>query len=201
MAEQNKSPVVLLVELLESQARVEWETVEELVGDVPGWLRVVRMMRDPGRNVRGGYTGRAASPESGLAVSREMRRRLHELFLPYAILLDARSTPTERAFRLKDEAGKIPIRFAEECLEAHIPAVVEAAQAVLDAAQSEETLLRGAMAPHIAPEELLRSVGADSHPDTTSSAALLHPVDAMPSERATTHTWLHRLISGRKSRP
>jgi hypothetical protein len=196
MDEANKNPMVQLIELLESEERVEWDTVEELVADVPGWLNVVRLLRNPARNVAGGYAGRDTSPESGLAVSRPMRARLYELFLPYSILLDMRFTPIERALRIKRETGKDPVKFGEECLQFQIPDVVEAARAVRAAAESEETLLRGTTAPQSAPEELLRLAG----PGEVSSSALLHPTGAPdPTQSSSaTPTWLQRLFSRRK---
>jgi len=197
MSAENENPIVQLAELLASEERIEWDIVEDLVADVPGWLRLVQLMREPARNITGGYTGRGSSPESGLVVARTMRARLHEIFAPYAILLDTRLTPAERALRLKFVTGRDPLKFTEECLQAQIPEVVEAALVVREAAQSEETLLRGAAAPHTAPEELLRvgGLGELSREDLLLPAGM--PIAIEPAHRVL--TWLQRLFSRRKA--
>jgi hypothetical protein len=187
--------IVDLVEKLRASARVEWDEVEALVTHVPAWHQLVQLLRNSVSSKQlMGY--QLPDIPSGF-VPPEAQERMRELFQPYAILLDQRHTPAERAVLLEKEAGVDVRAFCEECLHGHDPVVVEAAQTVLEAWQMQMTLVRGAGVPEDPPDELLRSAPPDSAP---GEDALLHPAEAPDApETPPARNWLQRLFARRKA--
>jgi hypothetical protein len=188
--------IVELVERLRSGTPIEWGEVEALVAHVPAWLTLVQLIHD--RVATRQLLGYQLPDYPTLfIVPQALRERLLELFQPYAILLDQRYTPVERAARLESEAGVDVTSFCEKCLYDHDPMIVEAAQAVEEADQIRWTLVRGASVPEDSPDELLRSAPPDSAP---REDALLHPTEAPEAqETPPKQNWLLRLFARRKA--
>ena len=111
MDENGTDKIVHLVKrLADNDTAVEWDEVEELVGDFPGWLRLVQNTRYPTLTY-GKRVVSMGSPLQYVVLSRDMRQRLLTFFLPYGILLDRQQTPAERVVRLQREAGYDVMRF------------------------------------------------------------------------------------------
>jgi hypothetical protein len=166
--------IVLLVERLQAEDALRYEEVVDRLSDYPGWSRWLEMVVSGGDRFR--IPGLASSlnaplDESGLITPRIRAMLLEQLF-PYALLLDRRLTPTERALRLENALNIGAVRFCEECLQNENEEIVTEAQIVLEAYQAEQSLLRGAARPQDTGQELLRPpASASTSPDALLRAA------------------------------
>src|SRR5579871_6551899 len=95
MDENVANKIVRLVEqLADRDAAVEWDEVEELVRDFPGWLRLVQNTRYPSMT-SAKYVVSMGSPLQYVVLPRVYRQKLLAFFRPYGILLDLRQQPAE----------------------------------------------------------------------------------------------------------
>jgi hypothetical protein len=190
------SPIVELAEMLAGDKLVAWEDVEACLEDFPGWAEYAQRLRYPSltSNNRMVFAG---DPAQYSYLSAAQARALLRLFGPFAVLLDTRQTPFQRAHRLR-ELGVDPIEFIEESRHNASPAISEAAGEMLAAAESEGGLLRPVDDPAQAKELL--------HPAAPSGEeGLLHPSEegSATAERAAATkrpSWLQRLF-GRREKP
>ena len=193
--ENGMDKIVRLVErLADTSVAVEWDEVEELVGDFPGWLRLVQNTRYPTMT----YARRVVSTGSPLqyvVLSQERRSRLLAFFQPYGILLDRRQTPAERAIRLQQEAHVDVMRFCRENVHDGSAEVASAAREVLEACRMDRTLLRAAFPSAGPSDQLLHTVSGEA-----DTEALLQPSEATSVESGkTAPAWWKRLFPRRFS--
>lgn len=198
MSAYDVADVVTLVALLKADRDVAWEEVESLVAGFPGWRQIVSSLHDPAVNPIWRTVAYDEASEYAF-LSSEKRQQLLDFFQPYAIFLDARLTPAQKAAQFMQwnpDGGRVRW-FCREHLNDGLPEVAEAARAVLEACEADATLLRGASAPEEAEgEELLRA----AHPGLSSSDALLQPSTRPADSGATPRSpaWLGRLFARRK---
>lgn len=181
--------IVRLVDLLSSEKLVAWQEVEELVNDFPGWRHMVERLHYPTPRITS-----IGDPAQYTFLPRGMPQRLLAIFQPYALLLDARLEPAERAVRLHRDLGIDVTRFCKESLHDGSPEVSVAARSVLEACNNDRTLLRSASVPGDPPQQLLRTTSGDNSP----SDALLHPSSPpSPHNRTEKIGWFRRLFGRR----
>jgi hypothetical protein len=196
MSAYDVADVVTLVELLKADRDVAWEEVESLVADFPGWRHVVSSLHSPAVNPIWRTVAYDEASEYAF-VSSKKRQQLLDFFQPYAIFLDARRTPAQKAAQLTqlNPDGDRVRWFCREHLQDGLPEVAEAARAVLEACEADATLLRGASVPEEAREKLLRA----AQPGVPASDALLQPAAAPDAEdTAPPSGWIRRLFSRKK---
>src|SRR5579871_747708 len=194
MDENVANKIVRLVEqLADRDAAVEWDEVEELVRDFPGWLRLVQNTRYPSMT-SAKYVVSMGSPLQYVVLPRVYRQKLLAFFRPYGILLDLRQPPAERAQRLQ-EAGYDVMCFCRDNLHDGAAEVVSTAREVMAACRMDRTLLRAASPAAGSSDQLLHTVSS-----ATGAEALLHPSEPNGVENAkTAPVWWKRLFSRRAS--
>jgi hypothetical protein len=187
------SPIIDLMEMLRGDEPVAWDAAEACLVGFPGWATYVQRLRYPSltSNNRLVHVG---DPAQYSYLGTSQIRTLARLFGPFAVLLDTRRTPFERAHMLR-KLGVDPIQFATEGRHNASAAISLAAQEMLAAANSEGGLLRPA-AFKSQEMELLRPVSPTG--DAGADADLLHPVDGSVEPVRT--TWWQRLAA-RLGRP
>ena len=164
-----------LVGYLQGEELVEWEQVEECVSGFPGWLRMTEMMRYPSATVDRRLMPRERPTTDYTVVSDYTRGQLLEIFRPYALLLDAARTPSERA-RALHEADYDTIAFCKENQSNGSRDIAGAAKAILEACRAEKDLLRGSARPAVSARDALRPAPAGAIQDDS----LLSPSQAPP---------------------
>ena len=174
MDETDSEKIERLVGYLRGSELLEWEQVEECVSGFPGWVRMLQMLRYPAANSNTRLIS-MGSPLQYSAVLPEKRKQLLEIFLPYALLLDATRTPSERAAALKTEGYDVAA-FCKENQANGSREIADAARNVLQAHRTGKDLLRGSEKPEVSANELLRV--AQSHDSKDDS--LLLPSDMPP---------------------
>ncbi len=190
-AERAKN-IIALVALLQTEPSVQWDEVETLLAGFPNWLGLIRLLRM--QQPRLPYL---AAPLPELQVGPEARERLRALFEPYAILLNPARSSVETMRELERQGVDIR-RFCRYCFDNDDEWIVEAALAVLEAYDAQATLMRGAVSPAHAPDQLLRTAdGAAFQAD-----ALLTPATSPgPPETAPRKIgWLPRLLARLKGK-
>lgn len=165
--------IARMVGYLQGEGPVKWELVEECVSDFPGWVRLMELMRCPPENADRRIMPRQRPPEY-TNVSDYSRARLLEIFEPYALLLDAARTPSERALALH-QAGYDVTAFCKENRVNGSREIADAAKTVLEACRAEKDLLRGSARPNLSVESL-RAAPAGANSDDS----LLSPAEAPP---------------------
>ena len=176
MQETDGEKIGRLVGYLQGKELVEWEQVEECVSGFPGWLRMTEMMRYPSASVDRRLMPRERPITDYTVVSDFTRGQLLEIFRPYALLLDAARTPSERA-RALSEAGYNAVAFCKENKSNGSREIADAAQSTLAACRAGKDLLRCSARPDISVDSLRPSTTGTNHADS-----LLSPSEAPPVE-------------------
>jgi hypothetical protein len=156
MSEVNN--IVLLVERLQEENEMELSEVQQLLEPYPGWSRWVDVLATEGDHFGPRSMALILGTQAGAPglVRPKLREVMLSMLLPYALLLDERRAPIERAAQLIQQIHVDIPHFCEECFRNEDPEIVTAAQTVLAAFEAEHDLLRGADRPQDQAKELLR---------------------------------------------
>lgn len=177
--------LIELVALLNA-TNTEWDEVESLLVEFPGWHALIRGLRYPVRPMDNRIVW-GPIPSEFTQVSEVDRVRLLELFTPFSILAKADLTTAARAAALRD-AGTDPLAFCREHRNDAIPEISERAAELLAAVAADRTLLRGHSAES-ARDHLVRPT------DGGASNSMSLPVEERKSANAPPRIgWLKRLL-------
>jgi hypothetical protein len=182
--------IIALADRLDAPEPLDWDEIEELVADFPGWLRLVQHLRYPSKS-QATLIVQMGEPTQSTFVSGEKRQELRAFFRPYALLLDARCTPPQKVALLQKAGIDVP-RFCTEHLQNGVAEITTAARQVLEAYEADATLLRGASALPAGTEELLRAAQPGASPGMEGLLQPAEPV-VMPATPPVEAGWLQRL--------
>lgn len=188
MSEPVHNEIVLLVERLREDNELEVSEVQQRLAAYPGWSQWANLILMDGKHYGPSTVTLITGTQVGAPglVPARTRQALLNTLLPYALLLDSRHPPAERAIMLK-QAGIEVENFCKECFHNEDQEIKTAAYVVLTEYEMRLDLLRGSSRPEDLAAELLRPPTAP-----TSAENLLRAAD---SARADTPQpgWLQRL--------